>query len=346
MASVETITPAPGLTHARAPAYAWYALALLVAVCILNFIDRKLPFVLIESIRKDLRLSDSQIGLMAGLAFSLVYATAGLAISRLADRFSRKWIIAIALLLWTAATACGGLTHSFLALVSTRVGLALGEAAFLPSATSLISDYFPEQQRRVALGVLFAGSVMAALIGLPLGGWINDALGWRAALELMIVPGVILGILIATTVREPSRGAKEESTSTLARDSGGSAWKAVIALLSSKRSFRHLLAAASLYIFYATTITYFTPAYVMRRFHFSASLTGLTVGLAVGSSGIVGMIVGGAVTDRLAARDVRWNMRLPAITVAMGRHSPRLKPLLAWATGPWPSDVWRSRCTG
>ena len=198
----------PRSTSPKPMPYAWYVVAVLMLAYALSFIDRKIPFILAESIKHDLNLSDTELGLLTGMAFTLVYATAAIPIASLADRRSRKWIIAIAVAVWSFMTSLGGFAANFLQLAASRSGVAIGEAASSPAALSMLADYFPSNYRARAVGLYMAGAQLGILVGLPLGGVISDLSNWRTAMLLVGVPGLAVTLLILLTVREPLRAAQ------------------------------------------------------------------------------------------------------------------------------------------
>lgn len=185
--------------------YSWYVASVLMVVYVLSFIDRKLPFILVESIKRDLDLSDTQVGLLTGLVFSLIYATASLPLARVADRSSRPRLIAIVVAVWSLMTAVGGFATSFAQLAVARAGVAIGEAGCTPASHSLLADYFPESRRGLAISIFMMGAPIGILVGLSLGGLINDLADWRVAMWMVGAPGLLIAVLVFCTVREPNR---------------------------------------------------------------------------------------------------------------------------------------------
>ena len=197
------------LGSSYSPAYLRYALGLLCVVYVVNFVDRQVLSILLQSIKEDLGLSDLQLGLLSGTAFGLFYATLGIPIARLADRSSRKGVIAVCLAIWSAMTALCGTASGFATLLRYRVGVGVGEAGGSPPAHSMISDYFPPERRASALGVFSLGVPLGILVGFLAGGWLDEALGWRKAFIVVGLPGVLLAAVVALTLREPQRGHSE-----------------------------------------------------------------------------------------------------------------------------------------
>ena len=213
----EETTAAPDRSEAPASAYSWYVLGVLVVVYILNFIDRQILAILAVDIKRDLGLSDGDLGFLGGAAFAVFYALFGVPLGRLADRWNRVRLLTIGLLLWSTATALSGLARNFLTLSLARMGVGVGEATASPTAYSLISDYFPSRQRATALAIyssgLYIGGGVSLLIGANIskwwdaaypGGGIGGLVGWQAAFVLVGLPGVLLALWVAS-LREPAR---------------------------------------------------------------------------------------------------------------------------------------------
>ena len=196
---------------ARSPSrhYVRYVLGLLFVVNVFNFIDRQILAILLEPIKEDLGVSDSAMGFLTGVAFALFYTAAGIPIARRADRGSRRTVIAVGLAIWSAMTAASGLARTFAQLAAARLGVGIGEAACTPPAHSLLADYFPRERRSTALAIYGMGVHVGILFGFVIGGWVNEAFGWRAALYVVGLPGLLLAVLVALTVREPIRGAAD-----------------------------------------------------------------------------------------------------------------------------------------
>jgi MFS transporter, Spinster family, sphingosine-1-phosphate transporter len=284
-------------------------LGLLVFVNILNFLDRLLPSILVEAIRKDLKLSDTQIGLMGGVAFALVYSFGSVWLARVADRRSPRAVISISLAVWSVATVFSGLAQNFAHLLLARSSVAAGEAGSTPAGHSLIARIFPDTSRAMAMAIFSLGVPIGATLGLSLGGWINDALNWRAAFFVAGVPGLIIAVLIRFVIPDPPRSSRG------AQSVGG--FFDALRLLFAKRSFRHMAIASSLFAIGSYAMNVFAAAFLIRIHHVTAAQAGLLFGLAFGLGGLVGTFSGGALGDWLGRRDPRWRLGVPAIGLAL-----------------------------
>ncbi|MDE0885132.1 MAG: MFS transporter [Myxococcota bacterium] len=291
--------------------YARYALGLLSVVYIVNFVDRQVLSILLESIKLDLGLSDVELGLLSGTAFGIFYATLGVPIARLADISSRKVVIVASLTLWSLMTALCGSAASFAALLMYRIGVGVGEAGGSPPSQALISDFFPEERRGAALGIFSLGVPIGILIGLLAGGWLDQSLGWRTAFVVVGLPGLLLSVLLALTLREPPRGMADglptESRTYTARE--------VIAFLWRARSFRYTALASGLYSFTGYSFVTWAPSFLKRSHGMDSGEVGTWLALIIGIGGGVGAYAGGWLSDRWASRDVRGRSLLPALAM-------------------------------
>src|SRR5271167_949193 len=190
-------------------AYRSYVLIVLVLVYTFNFIDRQIVGILAVPIKSELHLSDSQLGVMGGLAFALFYTLLGIPIARLADRISRTGIMTAALALWSLMTAVCGLTQNFAQLFLARVGVGVGEAGGVTPAYSLICDYFPVKERARALSAYSFGNPIGSATGIVLGGFVTSLMSWRMAFFIVGLSGLLIVPLLKFTVREPVRGAMD-----------------------------------------------------------------------------------------------------------------------------------------
>lgn len=294
-------------------------LVLLLLVNILNFVDRQLPFILIEAIRKDLHLTDAQVGLMAGVSFAVVYSFAALPLAHLADRRSPRVVLALTLAAWSVMTAVSGLAQNFFQLLFARAGVAAGEAGCTPAAHALISRFYPAGRRALVLAIFSLGVPIGGTLGLMLGGWINDALDWRAAFFFVGLPGLVIAGLAWFVLPPLPRTAE---TRTPPR------YMETVRFLFGLRAFRHMAAASSLFAVGSYAMNVFAPAFLMRIHGLSASKAGFGLGLASGIGGLIGTFAGGMLADVLGRRDPRWRQYIPAIGLALSAPTA----LAAWLT--------------
>jgi MFS family permease len=296
----------------HSPRYRTYVLSMLVIVYIFNFLDRQIVTILAEPIKVDLGLSDTQIGLMTGLAFAIFYTVLGIPIARLADRANRVSIISVALVIWSGMTAVCGMAQNFTQMLAARIGVGVGEAGCSPPAHSLIADYFPPERRASALSIYALGIPIGSILGLLTGGWIAEFYGWRMAFFLVGVPGVLLAVVFKLTVREPIRGMSDASSSV---PSSQPPLGATIRTLLRNRTMAHLAMGGALTAFVGYGLGQWLPAYFIRIHGLGVAETATYFGLVLGVASAAGTFLGGAVADRFAIRDRRVYAWLPAAGV-------------------------------
>jgi MFS family permease len=295
------------------PVYSWYVLSLLLAAYTFNWMDRYVLVILIEPIKQELHLSDTVLGLITGFAFAAIYSVAGIPIARLADRGSRRTVIAAGMALWSGMTVASGFARSAVGLVVVRLGVGLGESACSPTAHSLISDYFPIKRRATALSIYQLGIVFGIALGLSAGGWANELYGWRVAFVILGLPGLLLALLIRLTLRDPRRG---QSDGELA-DTANYSFTQAMRLMFTKKSFLAYAVALGLFSFSDTAFEMWSPAYLMRVYHLGSAYVGTWTGALEAPAGIIGTLVGGIVADRLGSRDARWYLWAPVVSVVL-----------------------------
>jgi MFS family permease len=307
----------------------------LLLVYILNFLDRQIVNILAEPIKGELGLSDTQLGLLAGPAFAVFYAVLGIPIARYADnaKTNRVWLISICLAIWSAMTAICGVAQNFVQLALARIGVGVGEAGCTPAAHSLIADSVPAEKRSSAIAFFGLGIPIGGLLGLIIGGVVNDQYGWRIALMLVGTPGILLAFILPLIIRDPRRCADSAHFNT--------ADSPVKAKLSIKFAVREVFASkAYLYVFIAASFTAFlsygkglwTISFFIRSHGLSTTEAGLAMAVALGISGIIGTWLGGKMADVFGQRDKRHILTLPAIGMAIAA------PILF--AGYWAED-WR-----
>ena len=294
--------------------YKMYVLLVLTGVYVFNFIDRQILVILQESIKADLQLSDTQLGLLTGFAFAVFYVTLGLPIARLADKWNRRNIISVSLTIWSAMTAISGFAANFFQLLLARVGVGIGEAGGSPPAHSMISDYFPEKKRATALSIYSIGIYIGILLGFLLGGWLDEFFGWRTALMVLGVPGILYAIFLRLTVKEPPRGYAEK----LDPNSGQApSMLAVFKLLISRKAFVYLALGAGLNAFVVYGVGNWLPSMLARLHDMGRGETGTWLALCSGGGGALGVWLGGYLGDRFGQVERKWYMLIPAISIVI-----------------------------
>jgi predicted MFS family arabinose efflux permease len=286
-----------------------YALSVLVVVYTFNFIDRQILSILMESIKLDLGLSDQALGFLAGFAFASFYAVMGIPIALWADRGNRRNLISLALAIWSVMTALSGMAQTFLHLALARIGVGIGEAGCSPPAHSLISDYYPPEQRATALGLYSIGIPLGIMFGLFVGGWVNEAFGWRYAFFVVGLPGLLLALIVRFTLQEPARGLSENRTD----DDQPPAFTETLRFLLKRPAFLHIAFGGALAAFVGYGVVSWFPSFLIRSHAMHTTEIGLWLGLIMGIPGGAGIFLGGYLADKFGARDPRWYLWTAAV---------------------------------
>lgn len=282
--------------------YRRWLLILLVLIYTSNFVDRAILPALAQAIKRDLALSDTQLGLLTGLAFAAFYTALGIPIARLIERNSRVTIMTICVAIWSAMTALCGLAQNFAQLAAARMAVGVGEAGCLPSAQSLIADHFPAPRRATALAIFGMGIPIGSLIGAVAGGWIAQHMSWRLAFFIVGLPGLALAVITPLTLREPPRGHVDNVVAT-----GGPppSLLAVLKRFWARPTAIWVCAGASVAATPAYGILGFVAAYFVRRFDLDYTHAGLASGLISGIGAGISILAGGLLADHFARRDLR-----------------------------------------
>ena len=301
-------------------------LGLLLATYTFNFIDRTIIATIGQAIKVDLKLTDTQLGLLGGLYFALLYTLLGIPIARLAERWNRVSIISISLVIWSGFTALCGSATSFAQLALYRFGVGVGEAGCSPPSHSLISDYYTPKQRASALSIYSFGIPLGTMFGAVAGGWLAQEFSWRVAFVIVGLPGILLAVLVKLLVKEPPRGHSELKERPLEaedlvveppkpafslagefREIG-----TVIKVLFGKWPVLHMVLGVTIASFGSYGSNAFVPPYFVRGFGLGLAQVGLIVGLIGGFSAGIGTLVGGFLTDWAGKKNAKWYALVPA----------------------------------
>lgn len=296
--------------------YRFYVLALLTVVFIINFADRQVLSVLIEPIKRELQLSDTQLGLLSGLAFALFYITAGVPVARLADLRSRRKLIAVCMIVWSSMTALCGVAASFTQLLLARIGVAIGEAGCVAPSHSLLSDYYRPADRPTALSIYSAGASVGIFLGLLGGGWLAELYGWRAALVIIGLPGIAVALVLLLTLREPVRGMSLPEQIAPATQAPARFWSD-LGLLSRRRTLLFIALAGGLQSMVTYGFANWLPAFFMRVHAMSPSHAGASLAVINGLVAGLGAILAGSITARLARGERRWLLWVPTVATVI-----------------------------
>ncbi len=311
-------------TRSRYPAL---VLAMLLLVYTFNFLDRQILGILAQPIKADLKLSDTQLGALGGIAFALLYSTLAIPLALVADRTSRSWVITVSLAVWSGFTALCGIATGFWQLFAFRLGVGVGEAGGVAPSYAMIADYFPPEKRARALAIYSLGIPIGLAGGALLGGLIASLVDWRWAFIVVGLAGVVLAPIFRLVVKEPPRAA--------AAMLGPVRVGAVFRILAAKPSFWLMAFAAASSSLCGYGLAFWVPSVLIRSFGFSLVGTSQFVGSMMLVGGTIGVFGGGWLADRLGGRDRGNYARLPAIawliTVPLfGAALMSPSPVLAW----------------
>ncbi len=291
--------------------YKHYLLVLLTIVAAFNYLDRGALSLMVEPIKADLELSDTQIGFLNGLAFALFYAIAGIPIGRWADRGNRNHVVTMTTALWSSMVALSAFVGNFIHLLLVRIGVAVGEAGCLPAGQSLISDYFERAERPKAMSIYWMSSPLSYIVAFLCGGWLVAAVGWRMTFLLIGLPGVAVAILVKFTLKEPRLNHLRRVVCEQPK------FSSLLTLLWRRHAFRHVGFALCIIMFFGEGIGLWLPAFFMRSHDMSISQVGLWFALTTGVAGMSGAFLGGHLASRYAAARESVQMRFVAISLVL-----------------------------
>jgi len=348
--------------HTSSKIYRTYVLVLLTLVYTFNFVDRQILGIIAPALQADMQLSDSQLGILLGFAFALLYTMLGIPIARLADKWNRVSIITISLACWSGFTALSGFAQNFTHLALARIGVGIGEAGGSPPSHSIISDLYPKEQRAGALAIYAMGIPIGITFAYLGGGWIVQNISWRMAFITVGLPGVLLAILLKLTVREPNRGSAEAQSSNDAFqnmdvDTKNSfvreitiLWRAARHLLSI-RSYRLVVTGLTAGSFASYAIGGFIVLF-FERSHPDLSITNVYTWLGIinGTAYVLGVFIGGKLVDKLAKKNLKayglvpaiaLTLSLPIFIAAMWVQSPVLSLICLWPVHLFPFALFQ-----
>lgn len=286
-----------------------WALIVLALIYGVNYLDRQVLAIVLEPIKLEFQVSDAALGLLAGPTFALFYATLGLPLAWLADRRNRVSIIAASAALFGLMTLLCGMAAHFWQLTLARVGTAVGEAGTGPSSQSIIADLYAPKHRAAAQSVYAMGVNAGLMVAFFGGGWIAQHYGWRSAFLAAGVPALLLAAVGRLTLSEPLRGKSEKTMAPADAPALGQ----VVRFLKSQRAYRYIVLGTSMSAFSGYGMTAFLPAFLVRSHSMNLAAVGFAFALILGIGGGIATVASGIVADRLARRDMRWNMRIPAL---------------------------------
>jgi MFS family permease len=307
----------------------------MVGINFLNYMDRYVGAAASPLIQKEFHLSDTQVGLL-GSAFLLVYAVAAVPFGYWADRGVRKTVVAAGVAIWSVATLFTGFARSFPQLFVSRAVLGIGEAAYYPAGTSLLSDYFPKEQRARTMSIWGAGSTFGIAVGFAGGGYIAEKFGWRSAFFFAAAPGILFALL-AFTLREPLRGSAESIGHAMERMHDASLRKFLD--LMRIRTLRATILSQTLLYFVLASNAFWLPILLTRRFDLSVGSAGLLAGVVLVAGGLIGTLAGGWIADRRALKNPAAHLQVGIAGFLLGAVFITIALIAPLNVGPIPVFV-------
>lgn len=298
-------------------------LAMLLLVYVFNFVDRQILAILVVPIQDDLGLDDSQMGLLGGLSFAILYSTLGVPLAWLADRTSRSWVIAGSLTLWSLFTALCGFAQGFWHIFLARLGVGIGEAGGVAPSYAVIGDHFPSDRRAFALSVYSLGIPLGSATGVLAGGYIASTVDWRAAFVVVGLAGLLIAPLFKLVVHDKPRA--------VGTGADGIRFMDVASMLAGKRAFWLLSFGAASSSMLGYGLAFWLPTLLQRSFGLDLVHTSWFIGAVLLIGGTSGMLLGGRVADRLGRGDRAFYAWVPAVAFVIA------VPL--FAGGIWTSSV-------
>ena len=320
----------PG-SRAASAAERWYVVVIMCLVYAVNIADRYVVSTVLEPIRLELKLTDAGVGFLTGVPLGLFYVSFGIPMSWLADRRNRRNILVASLIVWSGFTAVCGLARSYWQFLAGRIGVGVGEAGGTPPANSIIADYFPADRRPMALGVFALGAPIGAWLGANVAGAIANAYGWRAAFLALGIPGILIGILIYVTIREPQRGRMDAMTSTDAPSLLES-----LRFLWRQRAAFHVVMGTGVCALWGWGLIWFTPAFLMRSYDLNVG----EAGAVTGNIHLVGGILASAGTAWILSRPAMADPRRVVWLLALGVGLATVPSFMAY----WTHSLWLAKC--
>ncbi len=287
---------------------------MLTTVYTLSFMDRVAMGLLMESIKAELRLSDTELGFLTGIAFAFFYATLGVPIARWADRGNRVTIVSMAIGVWGLAVMSTSVVTGFFQMVLVRIAAAVGEAGCMPPSSTLITDYFSGKERTKALSVFMAGISISILVAQFLAGWVNEAYGWRAAFLFIGAPGLVMALLVRMTIREP-RAAGLVTVQT--KTDGSSSLLQTVRWLWQQTTYRNLVIAMALVNLFGIGLGQWHPIFFIRAYGMNTGELGIWFGLLGGFSGLLGTYIGGYLATHFFSGNPAGQLKFIAVGVLL-----------------------------
>jgi MFS family permease len=307
--ATETTSGARPASRPRVSGSSWYMLAVMTLISLFAYMDRSAISIFLEPIQLELGLTNSELGLISGMAFVVLYAICALPLGYIADRTSRVRLLAICFTVWSAMTVVCGMARNFPQLFLARMGVGVGEAGCNPAVHSLIGDRFPPEWRTLAIGIFSCGAALGSGLGLFLIGLVGQEYGWRTALQVVGLAGAPVVLLLLFTLKEPSRPPVQKA--------GGDRFTSAISALLRRPAFVYLVAGYGVINLASAGIANWVPTFLLRSFGLNLAEIGGWYGATSAVGITLGLLTAGLLTSKLVPRDPRWELRICAGAYAL-----------------------------
>lgn len=293
----------------KAPQGAALTLALLTVIATVQFFDRALMVVIMEPIKQEFALNDAQLGMLAGLSYAAAFGLAGIPLGWLADRVNRRNLLATVLAVWSMMVALAGSAGQFVTLIAARIGIGAMDAGGQPCSVSIIADLYPPQRRASAVAVFYVGVPLGMAAGFMAGALLAAHWGWRTALFVAAAPGLLLAVALLIAVREPQRGASENSAVNLENPGLGQ----TLNFMRSQRALMLLMAGSVMVTVASSAMMSWIGSLLVRSHGLTLEQVGMLTAICMGGFGALGTLVFGRLADRIGAKDMGGQPRLMAL---------------------------------
>jgi MFS transporter, Spinster family, sphingosine-1-phosphate transporter len=299
----------------RRGAYRSYLLVVLTAILAASLIDRMVLGLALQDIKSDLDLSDTQLGILNGIAYSVFFSLMGVPISRWADRGNRVLLVSLTTATWSIAVAASAIAGNFAHLLLSRIGTAVGEAGCHPPVHSLVPDYYPRGERPRAMARYLLGGPIGIMIGYFAGGWLNELYGWRKTFLIIAVPGLVLAVLAACTLKDPRRSSSIEGSARAPTGQKASpeSFRGAVRVLTASRTVRQMLFSWLVWCFSSWGMLQWLPAFLVRAHGLTSGEIGTWLAVVNGGGGLVATWLGGEWASRYAANNERLQLSVGAM---------------------------------
>lgn len=283
---------------------AWYSLAVLTLIYTCHAVDRSIMSIVVEPLKGEFGLSDSQIGILTGLAYAFFYSLAGIPIGYLIDRVNRRNLLAILVTIWSVFTAVCGMTQNYWQLLVARLAVGASEAGAAPTALSMIGDIFPEEKRSGAISIFWLSTAFGTALSFGMGGYVAVQYGWRAAFFVAGTPGILLALLLFFTVREPEHGASDEQNTDRVEENTETAppLGETLKYAISRPAIRHIFIAVAFKSCVLSGVLVWIASYFIRTQGLPIAKAGIVVGMSIAVFGGIGSVLGGVIGDKIYRR--------------------------------------------